>query len=171
MTMGAEGSVNPAGQALVDELLWVHGIIRSNLATIQSVIEQVIGGAPASQVRAQIDDLAATSVIWTLRVNCLRYCRLVHHHHGLEDAAFFPGLRRANPGLHSVIDKLQADHVVVSGYLDTVEAAAVRLGNDDTAREELASALHGLSEHLLTHLDFEEASLTPTLQRLNGWPF
>jgi hypothetical protein len=165
-----EGTPNPRGQALVDELLWIHSIVRGNLATIASVIDQINGGAAAAQVRAQIDELAATSVVWTLRVNCLRYCSLVHHHHRLEDAALFPGLRRVNPSLHTVIDRLEADHRIVSQQLDAVEAAAERIINDESARIDLADALRRLAEHLLAHLDYEEERLTPTLRRLQGWP-
>jgi hypothetical protein len=170
MTLVDEGVPNPHGEALVQELLWIHGIVRGNLEAIASVIEQINGGAPVAQVRAQIDQLSATSVVWTLRVNCLQYCRLVHSHHHLEDVALFPGLRRVNPALHSVIDKLEADHVIVSGYLDAVEAAAARIVADEAARAELAGALRGLAEHLLTHLDFEEANLAPTLRRMRDWP-
>ena len=157
---------NPGGDALLAELRWIHDIIRSNLATIMAVAEQITAGAPIVQVRAQIDNLAATSVVWTLRVNCMRYCSLVHGHHHHEDAAWFPALRHVNPELHSVIDKLEADHVVVSGYLDAVAAAAARISTDDSARSVLADALRGLADHLLTHLDYEETSLAPTLRRL-----
>jgi hemerythrin-like domain-containing protein len=94
----------------------------------------------------------------------------VHSHHHIEDIALFPGLRRANPALHNIIDKLEADHVVVAGHLDAVEAAADRILTDESARTELADALRGLAEHLLTHLDYEEANITPTLRRLRAWP-
>jgi hypothetical protein len=171
MILADQGDTNPAGEALVQELLWIHGVIRRNLATIAAIIDQIVKGAPVDQVRAQIDDLAATSVVWTLRVNCLRYCSLVHAHHHHEDAAFFPALRRVDPGIHSVIDKLEADHVMVSRHLDDVEAAAGRILTDEAARTELAGALRGLAEHLFTHLDYEEASLTPLLRRLKAWPW
>jgi hypothetical protein len=131
--MVEEGAVHPQGEALLQELRWVHGIIRSNLETIATVSDQIVNGAPVEQVRAQIDELASTSVIWTLRLNCLQYCRLVHTHHHLEDVAFFPGLRRVNPTLCPVIDKLEADHAVVSRYLDEVEAAAARIVSDEAA--------------------------------------
>lgn len=170
MILADQGDTNPAGEALVQELLWIHGVIRRNLATIAAIIDQIVKGAPVDQVRAQIDDLAATSVVWTLRVSCLRYCNLVHAHHHHEDAAFFPALRRVDPAIHSVIDKLEADHVMVSRHLDDVEAAAGRILTDEAARTELAGALRGLAEHLFTHLDYEEASLTPLLRRLKAWP-
>jgi hypothetical protein len=161
---------HPAGEALFQELLWVHGIIRSNLETITQLSDQVSNGVPLAQVRAQLDELASTSVVWRLRVNCLQYCHLVHHHHHLEDVALFPGLRRINPRLCPVIDKLEADHVVVARYLDEVEAAAARLSLEEAARAELAAALRGLAGHLLGHLDYEETNLAPTLRRLTGWP-
>ena len=171
MTMVEEGTPNPRGEALVEELAWIHGIIRENLAIISDIVSAVNGGVASAEIQEQIKDLAASSVIWTLRVNCMRYCALVHSHHNGEDTHFFPGLRRANPALCSVIDKLEADHVVVAGYLDAVEAAAGRIRTDDSARPVLAQALQNLSQHLLTHLDYEEANLNPTLRRLTGWPF
>src|SRR4051812_44931029 len=107
MVLLDEGTPNPPSDALVNELLWVHGIIRSNLATIEALIDRINGGAPAEEVRAEITAMARTSALWTLRVNCVRYCSLVHHHHRLEDVALFPGLRQANPALCLVIDQLE----------------------------------------------------------------
>jgi hypothetical protein len=165
-----EGSTHPRGEALLEELRWVHGIIRNSLKAIREVAEEVATGAPAEQVRARVDDLAATNIVWRLRVDCMRYCHLVHAHHNLEDVAFFPYLCQVNPALRSVVDKLQADHVAVSDYLDRVEAAASRIVKDETARPELAAALSELSDHLLVHLDYEEENLAPTLRRLKDFP-
>jgi hypothetical protein len=171
MQMVEEGTPNPRGDALVEELRWIHGIIRENLAAIQALTVQASNGAPAEQLQDKLKELAATNLVWRLRTGCLRYCRLVHGHHHGEDSHFFPGLRRVNPALRPVIDKLEADHVAISGYLDAVDAAARRIGSDAAARPDLAAALHDLSEHLITHLDYEEANLNPTLRRLTGWPF
>ena len=171
MRMIDEGTPNPRGEALVEELRWIHGIIRENLAAIQALTDQVAGGASAEQVQTRLKELAATNLVWRLRTGCLRYCSLVHSHHHGEDAHFFPGLRRVNPALRPVIDKLEADHLVIAGHLDAVEAAAGRISSDAAARTELAAALRGLAEHLITHLDYEEANLNPTLRRLTGWPF
>lgn len=166
MAMVDEGSTHPNGEAMFEELLWVHGMIRDNLQTIRRLISRIDGGAPAAEVRASLDELAATSVVWQLRSSCIRYCNFVHSHHHLEDSLFFPALCRANPALRTVVDKLQADHVLVSGYLDAVESAASRLVSAESARAELTATLSELSEHLLAHLDYEEAHLEPTLRRL-----
>jgi hypothetical protein len=166
-----EGTPNPPGEALVDELRWIHGIIRDNLTAIRALTDQVATGVPAAQLQAQLRDLAATNIVWTLRTGCLRYCRLVHGHHQAEDTHFFPGLRRVDPALRPVIDKLEADHLAIAGQLDAVEAAAARLRTDEAARAGLAVALTALADGLLVHLDYEEANLNPTLRRLTGWPF
>jgi hypothetical protein len=164
-----ESIETPQGAAMAEELRWVHGIIRSNLQTISNLVAQLYNGASAEQIRAQINELAANSALWTLRVNCFRYCDLVHTHHKIEDVALFPRLRRFHPALTPVVDKLEADHVVVSNYLDEVEAVAERLTSDEGARAQLAEALRNLADHLLTHLDYEETNIAPTLRRMSDW--
>lgn len=170
MSQIEEEATNPHGEALVEELLWIHGIIRSNLEQIRAITAEVNVGAPAEQVHLEIKEMISSSVLWTLRVGCLRYCILVHSHHNGEDTLIFPGLRRANPSLNPVIDKLEADHAVVATYLDEVEAAAARLLEDETARAALAEALEQLADTLIVHLDYEETNLSPTLRTLDGWP-
>ncbi len=171
MKLLEEGTTNPQGEAIVEELAYVHSIIRENLAAIRAVTEMVVSGATLQELQAELRQLSATNIVWTLRTGCLRYCNLVHSHHGGEDAHVFPGLRRLNPALRGVIDKLEADHLVVAGYLDQVEATAESIVRDEGARVELAAALTGLAEHLIVHLNYEEENLNPTLRRLTAWPF
>ena len=152
------------------ELERVHAVIRNELAVIEQLSAAIAGGAPVPQVQQQLQELSATNLVWTLRTGCLRYCSLVHRHHGGEDGQLFPALRRINPALRPVIATLEADHLTIARYLDAVEAAAQCLGEDAAARDELAAALHGLSDHLLRHLTGEEHALNPTLRRLPGWP-
>ena len=83
----------------------------------------------------------------------------------------FPGIRRANPTLNPVVDKLMADHRVVAAILDRIERAGIALDAVPGARADLVDALTLLSDHLLTHLEYEEENLTPTLSRLTEWPF
>jgi hypothetical protein len=160
------------GEALVAELKWIHGLIRHDLEIVRQVSDHVMTGAPAGDIREQIGKLETSSPLWQLRVNCLHYCRFVHTHHTLEDVALFPELRRSNPALGPVVDKLEADHKVVSDYLDEIDALSRQLMKIDTAetRAELRAALSGLSEHLLAHLAFEEVEIAPTLLQWEKWP-
>ena len=100
----------------------------------------------------------------------MQYCYFVHLHHNHEDAAWFPALRSLNPELHPVIDRLEADHRLVSEHLDRVDEAVRRIADDESARADLANGLGRLAEHLLSHLDYEETNLGPTLRRLRSWP-
>jgi hemerythrin-like domain-containing protein len=107
-------------------------------------------------------------MLWRLRVNCLRYCYLVHSHHHAENVMFFPELRETNPAINPVIDRLEADHRRASDDLETVEAAARALADDESepARRAVANALQALGEQLLAHLDYEERNLEATVLRL-----
>ena len=169
MTMVDEGATHPRGEALYEELLFIHGMIRQSLDAVAEIVEEVTGGAPAEQIQVRLEDLASTSLLWRLRESCMQYCYFVHLHHNHEDDKWFPALRGVNPKLHSVIDRLEADHKLVSQYLDDVEEAARRIADDGSARADLADRLHRLAEHLTTHLDYEETNLGPTLRRIRSW--
>lgn len=119
------------GKALFAELLWVHGAIRRDLATVEELAAEVLDGLPAEEARERIADLQTNGPLWQLKVNCLRYCRFVHMHHNAEDSLFFPTLRAANPDVSPVIDRLEADHRTVSDLLDEVEAAAAGLEGEE----------------------------------------
>ena len=160
------------GEALVEELLWVHGIVRRDLASVRQLADDVLAGAAPQRVKAEIVSLESQSPLWKMRVNCLYYCRFVHHHHTLEDRLLFPALRRSDPALEPVVDKLESDHRRVADYCDEVAAAADGLvaEESDDARRRLVEALNGLAEHLLAHLDYEEEAITPTLRGWDRWP-
>ena len=157
---------------MVAELKWVHSMIRRDLGTVRQLAADVHDGRPAAEVTARLRSLATRGPLWQLRINCLQYCRFVHSHHHAESVMLFPGLRRANPALNPVVDKLEADHLRVSGLLDDVGAAARELssGEDPAVRERLTQALQSLSADLLAHLQYEEEHIADTLSRFTGWP-
>ena len=164
-----EGATHPRGEALYEELLFIHGMIRQSLDTVSELVEGIDGGAPAEEIKARLEELSSTSLLWRLRESCMQYCYFVHLHHNHEDAKWFPALRGVNPELHPVIDRLEADHRLVSEYLDDVEEAAGRIVDDEPARADLVSRLRRLADHLLAHLDYEETNLAPTLRRIRSW--
>ena len=156
------------GRALFQELLWVHGVVRRDLETVQRLAGEVVDGLPAEQLNAELDELQTNGALWRLKVNRLHYCRFVHSHHNAEDVLLFPRLRETDSEIGPVVDKLEADHRRVSDDLDEVEAAAVRLTNGEsaTARQRVVEGLNVLAENLLAHLDFEEREAGPTMRRL-----
>jgi hypothetical protein len=164
--------VTEQGEALYRDLLWVHGLLRQDLATVERLAAEVAAGAEADAVVAGVRTLETTGPLWRLRASCLHYCRFVHGHHRLEDRALFPELRRVNPALGPVVDRLQEDHRRVAGLLEDVESAAGALDEADTpeARTAVADALEALASHLLAHLELEEESVAETLRRWEPRP-
>jgi hypothetical protein len=153
------------GEAFFAELLWVHGMIRQDLETVRSLAARVADGLPAEAIAAEVGALKANGPLWALKVNCLHYCRFVHGHHHLEDVALFPALRRADPDLSPIVDRLEGDHRRVAEQLDELEAA---VAGDD--RERVVLALDELAAHLLAHLELEEESIGPALRGMDRHP-
>lgn len=165
----------PSGQhtnPLVQELERVHEMLRRDLRACQDLAAATGAGAAPEDLRHAVGQLARRSPHLRLGVDCLRYCRLVHAHHGGEDTRLFPIVRRDAPQLAGVVDRLEADHRTVSGLLDAVESAAGELdgADPDEARRRLAGTLDALSRHLLEHLEVEERALRPVLLTYDAWP-
>ncbi|HEY6636646.1 MAG TPA: hemerythrin domain-containing protein [Solirubrobacterales bacterium] len=156
------------GRAIYEMLLSVHAKIRRDLERVELLAERALQGLPAEEIDRELHKLRRDSMLWRLQVDCLRYCRFVHTHHGAEDHQFFPQLRETNPALNGVVDRLEGDHRRVSDDLDAIEAAARKLTDDERegARQAVVDALRSLAENLLEHLDYEELSLKSTVLRL-----
>jgi hypothetical protein len=166
---GLPGPETAQGRALFEELLWVHSFIRRDLATIERLAADVGEGLAGDAVQDALAELKTTGPLWQLRVNCLRYCRFVHAHHGAEDVLLFPALRAVDRSIGPVVDRLEADHRRVSDLLDVIETAARSLTDPEggDARQHLIDSLRELHGYLLEHLDYEEARAGPTMRRLD----
>jgi hemerythrin-like domain-containing protein len=102
---------------------------------------------------------------WTLGTYCQSSCRIVTGHHGLEDRAVFPHLRRGDGRLAPVIDRLEDEHRVIHDVLEGVDRALVELvRGDGTAL--LREAVDLLTDTLLSHLSYEERELVEPIARL-----
>jgi len=168
-TTRPESIANP----LLAELEAIHRVLRNDLRACRRLAREAASGAAAAELRKGLAQLDSRGLLFQLRANCLGYCQLVHRHHGAEDLALFPAVRRDAPHLASVLDRLEADHRTVSDLLDEVESAVDTLDDHgdgaapvDMGRFRLITALTTLSTHLLEHLDREEEALAPVLA---GW--
>lgn len=157
------------GRAIFEELLWVHSIIRRDLAVVEQLAVDVGEGLAGEAIEDALGELKTAGPLWKLKVNCLRYCGHVHAHHGAEDVLLFPTLRAADPSIGPVVDRLETDHARVSDLLDVVETAARALTDTDAdnARRRVIDGLRDLHVHLLEHLDYEERNAGPAMRRLN----
>jgi len=81
-------------------------------------------------------------------------------------------VRRLEPSLNRVVDRLEEDHLTVHHITERIAAVAERVVTDTSgeSRSELVEALSDLETHLLSHLAFEEDSLGPLLSTWSEWP-
>jgi hypothetical protein len=151
------------GQHLID----VHDMLRSELEELRGILDQVREGAvSAGDARASLNEMALRQNDWALGAFCARYCAVVDGHHRLEDSQIFPHLRRSEPDLDPVIDRLEEEHLVIHDAIHGVDAALVHHMTHTGDFTRIQEALDLLSDALLSHLSYEEWELVEPLARL-----
>jgi hypothetical protein len=143
-------------------------MIRRDLGIVDKLAGDAGDGLPGEAIQDTLGELETAGPLWQLKVNCLRYCRFVHSHHGAESVMLLPALRAVDPSIGPVV-RLEADHSRVYDLLDVIEAAARELTETDgsDARGRVIDGLQELHVHLLEHLGYEERSASPTIRRLD----
>ncbi len=160
----------PRQQAEGQHLIDVHDHLRGELDQVYDLIDQVAAGTlDAGTARSHINEMTVRQNNWTLGTYCESYCRVVTVHHTIEDQSMFPYLRRRDPRLAPVIDRLQAEHRVIHDVLDGVDRALVAFvaaGGGAGALAGLREAADLLSDSLRSHLSYEERELVEPIARL-----
>jgi len=159
--------------AVPQHLVDIHDHLRAELAQVRDIVDQVRRGQlTVGAARSEINTMTMRQNNWTLGAYCESYCRIVTGHHTLEDRSVFTHLRRRDPDLGAVLDRLSEEHVVIHDVLEQVDDALVGLvgapsyGADATAAlDELQRALDLLTDTLLSHLAYEERELLHPLAR------
>jgi hypothetical protein len=152
-----------SGQQLVD----IHNHLRAELTQIRDLVAQVLEGStdPAA-ARSSINEMTLRQNNWTVGAYCAAYCRLVTTHHSIEDQALFPRLRRSDPQLAPVVDRLHWEHEVIHEVLQAVDHALVAFVGPEHDGEHLQLAVDQLTDTLLSHLSYEERELVEPIARL-----
>ncbi|MEU8246886.1 LLM class flavin-dependent oxidoreductase [Nonomuraea sp. NPDC048916] len=152
------------GRHLVD----VHDHLRQELREVRQLVEKVTAGTmDPGAARSQINTMTMRQNNWTMGAYCESYCRMVTMHHTLEDQGLFPYLRRADPRLAPVVDRLEAEHHAIHDVLEGVDRALVAFIADPGGGEAaLGAAVDLLTDTLLSHLSYEERELVEPLARL-----
>ena len=154
-------------QANPQHLLDIHDHLRGELGQVRDVIDQVRRGLlTIGAARSVVNAMAMRQNNWTLGAYCESYCRIVTGHHTLEDRSIFTHLRRSDPLLGDVLDRLEQEHHVIADVLEQVDEALVGLvsaGERSSAAtealDELQRAVDLLTDTLLSHLAYEEREL------------
>ena len=158
--MPAQFHYSAQQQATPQHLIDVHDALRSELARLRDIVEQVRDGRTSvGSARSAINRMTLRQNNWTLGAYCEQYCRIVTGHHTLEDASMFPHLRRVE-GAAPIVDRLQEEHEVIADLLDHLDRALVALVADEEAgTEQLQEVLDLVTDALLSHLSYEEREL------------
>jgi hypothetical protein len=161
-------SYTSAQLSTVDHLVAIHDHLRGELDRMRDLTGQVRRGLlSVGDARAGVNEMTLRQNNWTLGAYCQSYCGFVNGHHSLEDASVFPHLRRAEPEVAPVLDRLHAEHEIIHGLLDEVDRsllALVREG-DSSALDAVEQAIDALGDRLLSHLAYEERELRGPLAR------
>ncbi len=154
------------------ELLFIHSLLRRDLRMVRRLANEARDGLSPQMILAEIRNLGTHSPLWRLKFGCMHYCRFVHTHHTIEDAAVFPMVRKHDPSLNGVVDLLEEDHLKVHHITERIAAVANEVATDASgvSRFQLVEALTELEERLLAHLALEEKSLGPLLSTWERWP-
>src|SRR5262249_30324951 len=123
------------------------------------------GAATAALARSVLNEMTMRQNNWTLGAYCASYCAVGTQHHHIEDTGIFPHLRGAEPGLAPVIDRLQAEHVVIHDVIEGVDRALVEFINAPDDFAALQHAVDLLTGTLLSHLCYEESTTVEPLPR------
>lgn len=170
---GAPTTYTPAQLAAPQHLIDIHDQLREELTRVREVVDQVREGhLQVGQARSIINTMTMRQNAWTLGAFCQSYCRIVTGHHTLEDRSVFPHLRRAEPGVAPVLDRLEEEHEVIADVLDRLDRALVALVDEEgygvqgrQALDELSHSVDLLTDTLLSHLSYEERELSGPLAR------
>ncbi|WP_344747801.1 LLM class flavin-dependent oxidoreductase [Streptosporangium vulgare] len=157
----------PGEQAAGRHLVDVHDHLRQELAEVRRLVEEVTSGAmDPGLARSHINTMTMRQNNWTVGVYCESYCRVVTTHHTIEDQTLFPRLRRADPRLVPVVDRLEQEHHAIHEVLEGVDRALVAFVAEPDGHKALRAAMDLLTDTLLSHLSYEERELVEPLARL-----
>ena len=157
-----------AGSVGAQTLVAVHEHLRQELDQLREIMRQVAAGrAGADRARSHLHQMTMRQNYWTFGAFCAAYCRVVTVHHAIEDAHLFRDLRRGDPSLGPVLDRLSDEHETIAGLITEVDAALVAMIKDETRLEDANWAVDRLADALLPHLQVEEDQLLDPIARLD----
>jgi alkanesulfonate monooxygenase SsuD/methylene tetrahydromethanopterin reductase-like flavin-dependent oxidoreductase (luciferase family) len=164
---GSEEAARVAGSAGAQTLLAVHEHLRQELDQLREVLRQVADGrATGAGARSHLHQMTMRQNYWAFGAFCASYCRVVTVHHAIEDAHLFRDLRRGDPSLEPVLERLSAEHEAIAALITGVDDALVAMIEDDDRLGEAEQAVDRLAAALLPHLQVEEDQLLEPIARL-----
>jgi hypothetical protein len=156
-----------AGRHLVD----VHDHYRQEMAQVRAVLDEVrAGGQDVGAARGAVQQMALRANNWTLGGYCQAQCHSLTQHHTMESDGIFPHLVRSQPDLAPVLERLNAEHLVIHELLERVDRALVQLVAQPGDYGPISDALDLLTDTISSHFAYEESQLIAPLTRFGFFP-
>jgi hypothetical protein len=142
----------------------IHDHYRSGLATVASVVDQVVAGmASVGDARAALHETGLTASYQRLGSFCGQLCHAVTQHHLIEDVVLYPQLRAADGELDATIDRLDHEHRVIHDVLERIDRSLVTFAGDREHLDALVTEVRHLRTLLESHFTYEEDAIGTAL--------
>ena len=160
---GATAQHRQRGRHLAD----VHRMHLSHMDDVRRTLDQVAKGlAEPKDAAAAVGDLQMLRNFRMSGAMCGQQCGILNSHHTIEDRSLFPLLHaKGSEGLRKVVEKLQAEHLVVHALLEELEADAAALTRMpcEPAFRKLQATFARLDAVVRSHFGYEETELEEAL--------
>ena len=147
-------------------LAMIHAMHLRELSRVNQAMEQVFEGKGSAQtLLTTISSMQMVANMRRFGNLCGAACELLTAHHSIEDHYVFPGLRGHSAALDKVVQRLQAEHLVIHDLLVELEAAAVALVTDCGKQNAIAlrNEYKRLETFVVSHFGYEQTELEEVL--------
>ena len=143
-----------------------HEMHLRELSRINRAMENVFAGnGTAESLLTTITSMQMVSNMRQFGNLCGAACQMLTGHHTIEDQWVFPALHGHSDGLNKVVERLQAEHLIIHDLLERLEAAAVALITDPGTKSATAlrSEFKRLETFVVSHFGYEQTELEESL--------
>lgn len=159
-------NVTVAQKRLGQHLVMIHDHFRSNMLHLRDLIARAAEGSVSpTELQAETENMEMLQNYRQFGALCGQHCQIIHQHHSIEDRAIFPALGSKSAAFKRVVDRLQAEHVIVHDVLVRLIGAINNLITDPAPGKfaEVRALYDALEKVLLSHFGYEETAIGDAL--------
>jgi iron-sulfur cluster repair protein YtfE (RIC family) len=161
------GTVQPDTRRAGRHLAAIHRHYLGDLARIAEVLQRVkAGDAPPAELAHIVLDTDMAQNLRAVGTICGQECGVLKMHHDIEEQSIFPLLHgRGTSQIKAIVDRLQAEHLVVHEILERLAVAADTLSEVPSAEnfEHTNEIFDRLLSIVRSHFHYEETTLEEAL--------
>jgi Hemerythrin HHE cation binding domain len=159
-------AVTPQQRRHGQRLSLFHAMHLREMSRVNRAMEQVFAGnGSAEELLTTITSMQMVSNMRQFGNLCGATCEMLTGHHSIEDHYLFPRLKGFSDGLNKVVERLQAEHLVIHDLLVNLESAAIALINAPASAnaKSLRAAFAQLEGFVKSHFGYEQTELEEAL--------